>query len=178
MSEVRDILDVDVKLKSDTFQEVFERLNDKELDKISKRATSAAAAIIKAEAKKQLKQHTGKAKSTYTNAKHGWNLIKSKKTGKVIGVKSLEQGIVAKYHRDEAMSKVNIMGDFRLKWMEKGTQSRYAKLKSGAKAHRGQMPEWRFFHDAIQLKSESAWYRMQEIINRNIEAIMLVRGGA
>lgn len=172
----REGLDIDVRLKSDTFQEVFEKLNDQQLEKIAKRATKAAAAIVKQEAKKQLRSHTGKAKSTYTNAKHGWNLVKSKKTGKVIGVRSLEEGIQMKYHKDEAMTKINIMGDFRLKWMEKGTESRYAKLKSGAKAHRGQMPEWWFFRDAINAKREAAWYRMQEVVHTNIEAILALRG--
>lgn len=162
-------LDIEVKLKSDKYQEIFDRLSARELESISKRATKAAAQIILSETKKELRRHTGKAKSTYTNAKHGWNLIKSKKTGKVIGVKSLEQGIRMKYHKDEAMTKVNIMGDMRLKWMEKGTEDRYTKE---TKAFRGHMPQWWFFKTAIDNSSASAYDRMQRIVEINLEARM------
>lgn len=165
-------LDIEVKLKSEKYEEVFNNLTPRELENISKRATKAAAQVIVSETKKELKKHTDRAKSTYTNAKHGWNLIKSKKTGAVIGVKSLEQGIRMKYHKDEAMTKVNIMGDFRLKWMEKGTNTRTATLKSGQKANRGKMPDWWFFRDAIANKRNEAYDRMQKIIEINIEARM------
>jgi len=168
----REGLDIEIKLKSDKYEEVFDRLSPKELESISKRATKAAAQVIVSETKKQLRSHTSKAKSTYTNAKHGWNLIKSKKTGAVIGVKNLEQGIRMKYHKDEAMTKVNIMGDFRLKWMEKGTNKRTAILKSGQKANRGSMPEWWFFRDAISNKRSEAYNHMQKIIEINLEARM------
>lgn len=168
----REGLDIEIKLKSEKYEEVFDKLSPRELESISKRATTAAAQVIVSETKKQLRSHTGKAKSTYTNAKHGWNLIKSKKTGAVIGVKSLEQGIRMKYHKDEAMTKVNIMGDFRLKWMEKGTNKRTATLKTGQKANRGSMPEWWFFRDAINAKRSEAYNRMQRIIEINLEARM------
>jgi len=169
----REGLDIEVKLKSADYEKVFDNLSPKELERISKRATKAAAQVIVSETKKQLRSHTGKAKSTYTNAKHGWNLIKSKKTGQVIGVKSLEQGIRMKYHKDEAMTKVNIMGDFRLKWMEKGTRDRYATMSKGGKAFRGQMPQWWFFRDAINAKREEAYNKMQRIIEINLEARMI-----
>lgn len=168
----REGLDIEVKLKSEKYEDVFNKLNSKELESISKRATKAAAQVILSETKKQLRSHTGRSKSTYTNAKHGWNLIKSKKTGAVIGVKSLEQGVRMKYHKDEAMTKVSIMSDFRLKWMEKGTRERWAKLKSGAKARRGTMPDWWFFRDAINAKRSEAYNRMQKIIEINLEARM------
>ena len=162
-------LDIEIKLKSDAYQEIFDRLSSKELENISKRATKAAAQVILSETKKELKKHTNKSKSTFTNAKHGWNLIKSKKTGQVIGVKSLEQGIRMKYHKDEAMTKINIMGDMRLKWMEKGTEQRYTKE---TKAYRGSMPDWWFFRDAINNKRSEAYDRMQKIIELNLEARM------
>lgn len=161
-------LDIEVKLKSDKYQEIFDRLSSKELENISKRATKAAAQIILSETKKELRKHTGKAKSTYTNAKHGWNLIKSKKTGKVVGVKSLEQGIRMKYHKDQAMTKVNIMGDMRLKWMEKGTEHRYTKND----AYRGKMDQWWFFRDAVSRSQNDAYDRMQRIVEINLEARM------
>lgn len=168
----REGLDIEVHLKSEAYEKVFDQLSPKELETISKRATKAAAQVVVSETKKQLRSHTGKAKSTYTNAKHGWNLIKSKKTGAVIGVKSLEQGIRMKYHKDEAMTKVSIMSDFRLKWMEKGTKDRYATMSKGGKAKRGQMPQWWFFRDAINAKREEAYNRMQKIIEINLEARM------
>lgn len=168
----REGLDIEVKLKSDKYEEVFDRLSPKELESISKRATKAAAQVIVSETKKQLRSHTKRAGSTYTNAKHGWNLIKSKKTGAVIGVKKLEEGIRMKYHKDEAMTKVNIMGDFRLKWMEKGTQGRWASTSKGTKAWRGTMPDWWFFKDAIAAKRSEAYSRMQKIIEINLEARM------
>lgn len=168
----REGLDIEVKLKSEKYEDMFNKLTPRELENISKRATKAAAQVILSETKKQLRTHTKKSGSTYTNAKHGWNLIKSKKTGQVIGVKSLEQGIRMKYHKDEAMTKVNIMGDFRLKWMEKGTADRYATMSKGGKARRGQMPQWWFFRDAINAKRSEAYDRMQKIIEINLEARM------
>lgn len=157
--------DVKIELDEKAYVQALERLSGKELLKIEKKALNAAAAVLVAEAKRQLRSKTDKAKSKGLNARKGYNLIK--KHGVVVGVKSLEQGIRSKFHgenTDEPFSKVNIMGDFRLKWFEKGTIDRETRKGYG----RGHMTATNFFATAQQVSIGKANQKIEDIVLSNL----------
>jgi hypothetical protein len=96
---------------------LFRRLNTKNQRKVSRAALRGAANKLKKEAVKNLQQvigHSVRKTTTYTRA--------NGKTDK----RSLAKGVrVVVSGPDEA--KVHIMGDYRLKWFEMGTQYRTTK---------------------------------------------------
>ena len=164
--------DVKIELDEKAYVQALEKLSGKELIKIEKKALNAGAAVIVAEAKRQLRNVTGKAKSKGLNARKGYNLIK--KNGVVVGVKSLEQGIRAKFHgenTDEPFSKVNIMGDFRLKWFEKGTNQR--STRQGY--NRGAMTATNFFATAQNASIGKANQKIEDVILSNLRVVWMSR---
>lgn len=89
----------------------------------------------------------------------------SKKTGKMY--KSMLQGIktsVDTRDEDDAYGKVHIMGEFRLKWFEKGTSLR----KTSKGWNRGSIkPKW-FFRSAVVEKSKEAQGTLDDNIRESI----------
>lgn len=89
----------------------------------------------------------------------------SKKTGKQY--KSMLQGIktsVDTRDEDDAYGKVHIMGEFRLKWFEKGTSLR----KTSKGWNRGSIkPKW-FFKSAVVEKSKEAQSTLDDNIRESI----------
>lgn len=98
---------------------------------------------------------------------HGVNdKFVSKKTGKTY--KSMIQGVKTSVYvgnkDDESYGKVHIMGEFRLKWFEKGTSLR----KTTRKGERGYIkPHW-FFRDAVLTKGKIATQTLDENIKESI----------
>lgn len=152
--------------------EAINRLSGDEMNKIIKRATSSAAAIVLKKAKENLRGVTNRAKSRYTNLKKGWNTVV--KRGKVIGVRTLEQGIRQKYHAagktgdDVGFTKVNIMGDFRLNFFEGGTVERRKKSNNASTGH---ITATNFFTKAISETESDVYSRMSTIIEANLKNI-------
>lgn len=75
-------------------------------------------------------------------------LVKNTRTNlESTGVKisnDMKKGVKAKVDKAYLEAKVHIMGDYRLKWIEKGTKERYLKKKTnkfGDKIRRGKMPK-------------------------------------
>lgn len=100
---------------------LFRRLNTRNQRKVSRAALRGAANKLKKEAVKNLQQsigHSVKKTSTYTR--------RNGKTEK----RSLAKGIKV-VSRDAETAKVHIMGDYRLKWFEMGTDQRKTKGARG-----------------------------------------------
>lgn len=100
---------------------LFRRLNTRNQRKVSRAALRGAANKLKKEAVKNLQQsigHSVKKTSTYTR-RNG----KTEKRSLAKGIK-----VVAK---DAETAKVHIMGDYRLKWFEMGTDHRKTKGARG-----------------------------------------------
>lgn len=100
---------------------LFRRLSTKNQRKVSKAALRGAANKIKKEAEKNLQQvigHSVRKTTTYT-----------RRNGKTVK-QSLARGIKV-VARNPETAKVHIMGDYRLKWLEKNTQPRSTKGRRG-----------------------------------------------
>jgi len=121
---------------------LFRRLNTKNQRKVSRAALRGAANKLKREATKNLRQSLG---------------VKYRAPAK--GIK-----VVA---RNAEQAKVHIMGDYRLKWFEKGTDPRYTKGRRGrgkkiplrrpsfrGKIFRGGETRERFFAKAVKAKEQ------------------------
>ena len=165
--------DLELTISSDNeIDEAIKKLSGDEMNKIIKRATSSAASIVLKRAKENLRGVTNRSKSRYTNLKRGWNAIV--KRGKVIGVRTLEQGIRQKYHAagknedDAGFTKVNIMGDFRLNFFEGGTKERKKKSNNASTGH---MTATNFFTKAISETESDVYSRMSTIIEANLKNI-------
>jgi hypothetical protein len=68
---------------------------------------------------------------------------------------------------DDNYAKVHILGEFRLKWFEKGTSLR----KTRKKGNRGRIYPKRFFRDAIENKGEECRKSLEEHIKISIQRI-------
>lgn len=160
---------IEFEFNDKALENAIKMITGDEMNKIMKRATSQAAEIVKKRAKENLRGVTNRSKSRYTNLKRGWNAIV--KRGKVIGVRTLEQGIRSKYHAagknedDAGFTKVNIMGDFRLNFFEGGTVERRKKSNNASTGH---MTATNFFSKAISETEEEATNRMAMIIETNL----------
>jgi len=96
---------------------LFRRISTKNQRKVSRQALRAAANKVKKEAVKNLQQvigHSVRKTTTYT-----------RRNGKTVK-HSLAKGIKV-VSRDAETAKVHIMGDYRLKWFEMGTEHRTTK---------------------------------------------------
>lgn len=161
---------IEFEFNDKALENAIKMITGDEMNKIMKRATSQAAEIVKKRAKENLRGVTNRAKSRYTNIKRGWYAIVKK--GKVVGYRTLEQGIRSKYHAagknkddDAGFTKVNIMGDFRLRFFEGGTKERYKKSNGGNTGH---MTATNFFTKAISETEDEATKRMAMIIETNL----------
>jgi len=100
---------------------LFRRLSTKNQRRVSRQALKGAANKIKAQAVKNLQQvvgHSVRKTTTYTRANG-----KTEKRSLARGIK-----VVA---RDSETAKVHILGDYRLKWLEKNTDIRTTKGNRG-----------------------------------------------
>lgn len=121
----------------------FERLADTDMKKVWRSTLRKASKPLVQETKKQLILALGKI-ATRKSAKWG---------------KSLRQGVKASFRKDKNTAKVHIMGDFRLKWFEKGTKKRYTK-KGGY--NRGFMKPINFFKKARNNKEQEVYNTIEQ----------------
>ena len=155
-------MNTQIEIDTKQVSEALDRLNNKDFDKVVKKSLGKAKNLIVKTAKNNLRSHTSQAKSRYSNLIHRWYLIY--KHGTAVGAHSLEQGIQAKWHKDDLSYKINIMKDFRLKFFENGTQDRYYNSKHGKRHYTGKNQAWHFFNQAVSSTKSQA----QQIIDNNI----------
>lgn len=121
----------------------FERLSDSDMKKVWKSALRKAAKPLVQETKKNLILAIGKS-ATRKSAKYGT---------------SLRQGVKTSFRKESNTAKVHIMGDFRLKWFEKGTRKRYTKKGNH---NRGKMTAFNFFKKARISKEQEVYNTIEE----------------
>jgi len=150
---------------------LFRRLSTKNQRKVSRKALKEAGNKLKKEAAKNLQQvigHNVRKTTTYTRANG-----KTEKRSLVKGIK-----VTA---RNPETAKVHIMGDYRLKWFEMGTQPRYTKGHRGKgrkipmrkAAYRGRafrdMSKLRWFDKAIKAKENEAARDIETALIKHIK---------
>lgn len=155
--------------------DLFNDLDGKEMEKARRSALRKAGNILKKETKKNLSQSV--RNSYVKNPKYG---------------KSLQSGVINKTTKENGVltSIVHIMGDFRLKFFEKGTKERYIGKKE-AKANnkkwdaekikkdpiksktykRGRIKPTHFFAKARTAKEKEVFDSMNKILRQTINKI-------
>lgn len=186
-------MDMSTTFGTESFRKMLDGLSDKNFEKILRKCVGGAAKILVDETKSNLRKQTSRAKSFHSNIKKGWwqrdaRMAKTKK-GKIVGFRTLEEGVQAKYHKNGANALsvvVNILSDFRLPWFEKGTQDRVTKktfkihTKNGDKSFpsgmkRGKMPEKPFFGPAKLSTKQQMNERIKNIFEANVRKAFLTK---
>lgn len=127
----------------------FANLNGREQKKVYKMALRKASSILVKETKQQLKTVVGRK----INSRNSWN-------GKTLG-----SGIKISVADDASEAKIHILGDFRLKFFEKGTATRT--LRRGG-ANRGAMRAHYFFRTAKTNKEQEIFSNIDRLISESI----------
>ena len=149
---------VQFQLKGDEeLRKILRKMDYKDMQKAYKKALTDNVKPLLNEVKKRLRR---------TNIK---NVSKPYvgKNGKTY--KSMIQGIKSSVDvRDpnDNYAKVHIMGEFRLKWFEKGTS-----LRKSKKGMRGRIYGKRFFRDAIEAKGEYCRSNLENSIKIAIQKV-------
>lgn len=141
---------------------MFSEFSTDKMRKISKKVLGKGASMLVKQAKENFKGTTSKFNSTASNAKHKWH-SKVNKAGQVT-FKSLSDGIRYSINKSGDEAKVNIMGDFRLKWFEKGTKDRTTKKGY----NRGSMTGDWFFKRAQQQKESEIFSKIESMLKESI----------
>ena len=130
----------------------FANLTGREQKKVYKQALRKASTILTKETKLQLKAIVGRK----INSRNRWNN------------KTLGSGIRTRIADDASEAKIHIMGDFRLKFFEKGTAIRAIRRGS---ANRGSMTPHYFFRKAKVNKEQEIFSNMDRLISESIMRI-------
>jgi hypothetical protein len=149
---------------------LFRRLSTKNQRKVAKAALREASNKIKKEAVKNLQQvvgHSVRKTTTYQRANG-----KTGKRGLALGVKVSA--------RNSETAKVHIMGDYRLKWLEKNTQIRKTrgargkgrKIPMRRASNRGRAVKeesrLRWFDKAVKAKENEAAHDIEQALKKHI----------
>ena len=98
-------------------------------------ALEKGAEVLQAETRTQLRRKLGPGATSTLRRK-----------------KPMEKGVSLVVDREHGEVRVSILGDFRLKWFERGTEERYTRVsrrrKGSAKRYRGRIEALRFFESA------------------------------
>ena len=147
-------------LKGDEeLRRILKKMDYKDMQRAYRKALTDSMKPLQNEAKKQLRR---------AGIKNVNKPYVSKKTGKTY--KSMIQGIMTSVDvRDpeDNYAKVHIMGEFRLKWFEKGTALR----KTYSKGNRGRIHPKRFFRNAVDNKGEQCRASLEENIKKSIQKV-------
>lgn len=137
----------------------FASLSSKQQKSVYKSALIKAANILVKEARKELKVHV-----KHTNTKH------STKSGATY---SLSKGIKGNVWKNADGATIHILGDFRLKFFEKGTKPRYVKRRKGKllkkQAFRGNIKATRFFSNSQSVKEKEVFNSLNKYISDAIK---------
>lgn len=147
-------------LKGDTeLRRILKKMSYKDMQRTYKKALTDSMKPLQNEAKKQLRR---------AGIKNVNKPYVSKKTGKTY--KSMLQGIMTSVDvrdPDDNYAKVHIMGEFRLKWFEKGTALR----KTYSKGGRGRIHAKRFFRNAVDNKGRECRESLEQNIKKSIQKV-------
>lgn len=138
---------------------ILKKMEYKDMQRVYKKALTDSAKPIERETKKNLRR------SDIRNVNKPYIGKKNKKT-----YKSMLQGIrtsVDVREADDNYAKVHIMGEFRLKWFEKGTSLR----KTYHHKDRGRIKPYKFFRDAVETKGEECRRKLEENIKISIQRV-------
>ncbi len=130
----------------------FADLTGKEQKKAYRNALRKAANILVKETKSKFRGIVGRK----FNSRNKWN-------GKTLG-----SGIKLRVAKEATEVKVHIMGDFRLKFFEKGTSVRTLR-KNGA--NRGSMKSYYFFKQAKSGKEQEIFSSLDSLITESINRV-------
>lgn len=150
---------VEFTLKGDTeLRQILKKMDYKDMQRAYKKALTDSVKPLQNETKKQLRRSSIKNVNKPYIGKNG-------KT-----YKSMLQGVKSSIDvRDpeDNYAKVHIMGEFRLKWFEKGTALR----KTYKKGSRGRIRPYRFFSDAVDKKGEECRTSLEDNIKKSIQRV-------
>lgn len=138
---------------------LFSNLTGKEMQRARTNAVKSAATILVNATKKNLRRITKEY-----NKPNRWN------------GKTLQNGIQRSTKtEDKETVKVHIMGDFRLKFFEKGTKQRYNKSLGDTtlkkRRYTGAMKAKYFFRDAKNQSEKKCFDEMERLLNISIQKI-------
>ena len=147
---------------------LFADLNSRQQKQAHRNALRRAANILVKETKNQLKAKLGRK----ANSRNWWNN------------KTLLSGIKANSSRDGKEAKVHIMGDFRLKFFEMGTEPRKTKGNNTATvrrktpirrqkkaASRGKITSMQFFKTAQKNKENEIFNSLDKLLSESIQRV-------
>lgn len=150
---------VQFELKGDKeLRAILKKMDYKDMQKTYKKALQESVKPLVNETKKTLRR---------SGIKHV-NKPYIGKNGK--RYKSMLQGIKSSIDVRDAednYAKVHIMGEFRLKWFEKGTSLR----KTNKKGSRGRIHAYRFFRNAVDTKGNECRASLEENIKKSIQKV-------
>ena len=138
---------------------ILRKMDYKDMQRVYKKALTDTVKPLVNETKKSLRR---------SGVKNVNKPYVSKKTGKTY--KSMLQGIKSSIdvrNAKDNYAKVHIMGEFRLKWFEKGTTTR----RTERKGLRGSIYPHRFFRDAVKAKGEQCRDSLERNIRISIQKV-------
>ncbi|WP_024993402.1 hypothetical protein [Phocaeicola paurosaccharolyticus] len=133
---------------------LFADLDRKKQVKVYRDALKRGSSILVRAARKELKNRIGNK----VNDKNRWN------------GKSLQSGIRYSVNKGATEAKVNILGDFRLKFFEMGTKPRQLRKAPRKGANRGQIEssKFHFFDNAKAATEKEIFDNMNSLISESI----------
>jgi hypothetical protein len=134
----------------------FAQLGVSSMVKVHKAAFASANRVLMKEARLQLSGVTARSKTGYSARRKGWTKEST-----------LERGIRSKVDANGERGMVHIMGDFRLKWFEMGTEDRYRK----GDAYTGRMRATRFFAHSVS----TAKHAMEDAFTKTVARAVISR---
>ncbi len=147
---------------------LFAELNGKQQKLVYRNALRQAANTLVKETKNQLKLKLGRK----ANSRNWWN------------GKALSSGIKTNADKEGKQAKVHIMGDFRLKFFEMGTDTRYTTGRNRATvrgktpirrqskaADRGKITSIQFFKTAKMNKEKEIFDSLDKLISGSIQRV-------
>lgn len=142
------LLEIDAKKVLERFAE----LTGKKQRAVYRNGLRKAARILANETRKELRKIVG----AKINSRNKWN-------GKTLG-----SGIKYKIDKEGTEAKIHIMGDFRLKFFEKGTVKRFIRKN---KANRGSMKANYFFRASKANKEKEVFASLDRLISESINRV-------
>ena len=130
----------------------------REMVSANRRALAASSMVLVKAARLKLRGVTARSASTRTADRKGWTKMKGNRR-----VTTLENGIRFKVNEFGTVTRINIMGDFRLKWFEMGAGWKAPRVTRKGQ-DRGDMPARPFFAPAIN----AAKGKMAEAMRKTI----------
>ena len=149
--------------------EMFGELDKKHRRRVFRNTMNEGGRKIVNATKRNLRNIQTASGKLNTKSKNRWN------------GKTLEQGVRYRTNRDNTITTVNILRDFRLKFFEMGTRDRYAgtRYRGGRyrssrgtkKAFRGRIREYRFFQTAIKQTAPEVSRDLENTLKKHVARV-------